>query len=94
MPFSLPRNTYAQLKIDKTKLEHRMQQKTSMSKIVTWQDARHYEMVYRRWGIEDLLEHLGDGMVYVIIEDRSHEELRMNWQDAKMSKLEVLHRQY
>ena len=38
-------------------------------------------------GVRDLLERSGDAMKYMVIDYRLLEALRMNWQDAKFSKL-------
>ena len=40
---------------------------------------------FKRWGVKDLLELLGDAMKYVIIEDRLLEALKKKWQDCKIS---------
>ena len=39
-------------------------------------------------GLKHLLDHIGDAMKYIIMEDRLLEILRIKWQDSKMSNLE------
>ena len=43
---------------------------------------------FKRWWVNYRLELSGDAMKYVIIEDKLLEALRMECQNAKMSKLE------
>ena len=43
---------------------------------------------FKRWGVNNLWEILGDVIKYVTIKDKLLQALRMKWQYAKMSKLE------
>ena len=63
-------------------------QKNHNSKILSSGSVVDIRKWLRRWGVDELLELLGNVMQYVIIEERLMESLRKKSEDAKRTKLE------
>ena len=63
-------------------------QKNNKSKILSSGWVVEIRKRFKRWGVDDLLELLGDAMHYVMIEERLVESLKIKWEDATRTKQE------